>query len=179
MLYLSLFRGVFSNFVGFSVFAAPPVLHEYLVSVELNISDVSPLNQLRTILNTTVFPIRINDSIQVSNVNITMGTEHRTHRTNTLPHQRSIFACPQMNVFVLWLEVGLPTVEGIYAKQGECAHFTHNSPLASSKLTFGVVIKVISLKKKGCNIIVRSGLRTGLTCKYTNKSPKGQYGCIN
>lgn len=73
ILHLSLFRAVFTSSVLFLVFSASPGLREYLVSVELNFSDVSALNQLKALLNRTVFPIRINDAIQVSDINITTG----------------------------------------------------------------------------------------------------------
>lgn len=63
---------------GFPVFAAPPVLHEYLISVELNVSDAAALTQLKTALNGSAYPIRLNGSIQVSSINITTGTG-RTH----------------------------------------------------------------------------------------------------
>ncbi|XP_059212958.1 uncharacterized protein LOC131991519 [Centropristis striata] len=48
----------------------PPALHEYLISVELNISDVTLINQLRTILRNISFPISINNNIQIYDVNI-------------------------------------------------------------------------------------------------------------
>ena len=57
--------------------AAPPVLYEYLISVELNVSDVAVINQLRTILNNISYPIIIMDShIQLSDVNISTGRIH-------------------------------------------------------------------------------------------------------
>ncbi|XP_042246628.1 uncharacterized protein LOC121882433 isoform X1 [Thunnus maccoyii] len=48
----------------------PPVVYEYIISVELNISDVAVIDQLRTILSNISFPISINNHIQVSDVNI-------------------------------------------------------------------------------------------------------------
>ncbi|TNM94598.1 hypothetical protein fugu_017357, partial [Takifugu bimaculatus] len=62
---------------------APSGLQEYLVSVELNFSDVSALNQLKTLLNRTVFPFSINDFIEVSDVNITMDPTEGTTELNT------------------------------------------------------------------------------------------------
>lgn len=75
MLSFSLFRAVFSKCVCcFSVYAAPPVLHEYLISVELNFSDAAALNHLNTVLNRAASPIGLNSSIQVSGINVTTGT---------------------------------------------------------------------------------------------------------
>lgn len=75
MLSFSLFRAVFSKCVCcFPVYAAPPVLHEYLISVELNFLDATALNHLNTILNRTASPIGLNGSIQVSGINVTTGT---------------------------------------------------------------------------------------------------------
>lgn len=75
MLSFSLFRAVFSKCVCcFTIYAAPPVLHEYLISVELNFSHAAALNHLNTILNRTASPIGLNGSIQVSGINVTTGT---------------------------------------------------------------------------------------------------------
>ncbi|XP_049914802.1 adhesion G protein-coupled receptor F5-like isoform X22 [Epinephelus moara] len=51
--------------------AAPPVIYEYIISVELNISDVTLINQLRTILRNISYPVSINNQIQIHDVNIT------------------------------------------------------------------------------------------------------------
>uniref|UniRef100_A0A3B4TZB3 Adhesion G protein-coupled receptor F5-like n=1 Tax=Seriola dumerili TaxID=41447 RepID=A0A3B4TZB3_SERDU len=60
----------------------PPVVYEYIISVELNISDVSLIDQLRTIVNNISSPISINNHIQISEVNISTvcypnGTTHQ------------------------------------------------------------------------------------------------------
>ncbi|XP_060908739.1 adhesion G protein-coupled receptor F5-like [Labrus mixtus] len=49
---------------------ALPVLNEYLISVELNMSDVTEVYQLRTILRNISYPLSINEQIQISDVNI-------------------------------------------------------------------------------------------------------------
>ncbi|XP_038558316.1 uncharacterized protein LOC119891055 [Micropterus salmoides] len=49
---------------------APPIVYEYLISVELNISDVTEVNQLRTILSSITYPVSINNHIQISDVSI-------------------------------------------------------------------------------------------------------------
>ncbi|KAM7367587.1 hypothetical protein PAMP_013873 [Pampus punctatissimus] len=49
---------------------APPVVYEYLISVELNTKDVTLIEQLRTILRNTSFPISINNHIQIYDINI-------------------------------------------------------------------------------------------------------------
>ncbi|XP_049446576.1 uncharacterized protein LOC125897346 isoform X17 [Epinephelus fuscoguttatus] len=49
---------------------APPVVYEYILSVELNISDVTLINQLRIILKNINYPININNQIQINNINI-------------------------------------------------------------------------------------------------------------
>lgn len=124
----------------FFVFSAPPVLREYLVSVELNFSDVSALNQLKTVLNRTVFPITI-DSIQVSDVNITMGRE-LANRTNMLT--------PKVD-FCLSSNECLCTVFGSWTtccKGNPCRDWVklltlHKiAHLPPSKLTFGVKMKI-------------------------------------
>ncbi|XP_030260214.1 adhesion G protein-coupled receptor F5-like [Sparus aurata] len=58
------------NFSVCSPSTAPPVIHEYILSVELNISDVTVINQLRTILSNISYPISINHRIQIFDVNI-------------------------------------------------------------------------------------------------------------
>nr|XP_029135202.1 adhesion G protein-coupled receptor F5-like [Labrus bergylta] len=49
---------------------ALPVVNEYLISVELNMSDVTEVYQLRTILRNISYPLSINEQIQISDVNI-------------------------------------------------------------------------------------------------------------
>ncbi|XP_040919847.1 uncharacterized threonine-rich GPI-anchored glycoprotein PJ4664.02-like isoform X2 [Toxotes jaculatrix] len=49
---------------------APPVVYQYLISIELNISDVTVINGLRSILSNISYPISINNQIQISDVNI-------------------------------------------------------------------------------------------------------------
>uniref|UniRef100_A0A673BQU0 Adhesion G protein-coupled receptor F5-like n=1 Tax=Sphaeramia orbicularis TaxID=375764 RepID=A0A673BQU0_9TELE len=48
----------------------PPVFYEYIISVELNTTDVAVINQLRTILSNTSYPININNHIQISDINM-------------------------------------------------------------------------------------------------------------
>ncbi|XP_067427696.1 uncharacterized protein [Thunnus thynnus] len=48
----------------------PPLLYEYLISVELNTTDVATIDRLRTILGNITYPISINNHIQLSDVNI-------------------------------------------------------------------------------------------------------------
>ncbi|KAA8579081.1 hypothetical protein FQN60_016036, partial [Etheostoma spectabile] len=45
---------------------APPVLYEYIISVELNTTDITLINQLRTTLRSLSYPFRINNHIQIS-----------------------------------------------------------------------------------------------------------------
>lgn len=139
------FQSCFHEFCFVSVFSAPPGLQEYLLSVELNFLDVSALNQLKTLLNRTVFPFSINDSIKVSDVNITMGRE-QTNRTNVFT--------PKVD-FCLSSNECLCTVSGSWTtccRRNPCrdrANMLTSHRIASlppSKLTFGMVIKVISLK---------------------------------
>ncbi|XP_068564843.1 adhesion G protein-coupled receptor F5-like isoform X2 [Cebidichthys violaceus] len=47
----------------------PPLLYEYVISVELNISDVTQINRLRSILRNIIYPVSIND-VQIYGVNI-------------------------------------------------------------------------------------------------------------
>ncbi|KAM9339668.1 adhesion G-protein coupled receptor F1-like [Symphorus nematophorus] len=49
---------------------APPILYEYLISVELNVSDVALINQLRSTLSNISYPVNITSNIQLSDVNI-------------------------------------------------------------------------------------------------------------
>ncbi|XP_027140127.1 uncharacterized protein adgrf8 [Larimichthys crocea] len=55
---------------NYTVCESPPAVYEYIISVELNISDVAVINGLRTILNNISYPISINNHIQISDVNI-------------------------------------------------------------------------------------------------------------
>uniref|UniRef100_A0A8C9XAZ4 Adhesion G protein-coupled receptor F5 n=1 Tax=Sander lucioperca TaxID=283035 RepID=A0A8C9XAZ4_SANLU len=48
----------------------PPVLYEYIISVELNTTDVTLINQLRTTLRSISYPFSINNCIQISEANI-------------------------------------------------------------------------------------------------------------
>ncbi|XP_078030247.1 uncharacterized protein LOC117252677 isoform X8 [Epinephelus lanceolatus] len=50
--------------------AAPPVVYEYIISVELNISDVTLINQLRTILRNISYPVSINNQIQITSIDL-------------------------------------------------------------------------------------------------------------
>ncbi|XP_026173771.1 uncharacterized threonine-rich GPI-anchored glycoprotein PJ4664.02-like isoform X2 [Mastacembelus armatus] len=49
---------------------SPPALYEYLISIELTISDVAVINELRTILSNISYPISINNHTQISDLNI-------------------------------------------------------------------------------------------------------------
>lgn len=60
-------------FLLFSSIAALPLLYEYLISVELNVSEVAVINQLRSILSNITYPISINDHTRLSQVNISTG----------------------------------------------------------------------------------------------------------
>ena len=50
----------------------PPELCEYVVEVEIRTVDVEVLEQLKDIVNNTSFPIRVSDSINITEVNITI-----------------------------------------------------------------------------------------------------------
>ncbi|XP_022621871.1 adhesion G protein-coupled receptor F5-like [Seriola dumerili] len=72
-----------------NISTAPPVVYEYIISVELNISDVSLIDQLRTIVNNISSPISINNHIQISEVNIsTVCYPNAMDRFNTFYHNR-------------------------------------------------------------------------------------------
>ncbi|AWP19624.1 FIg-Hepta, partial [Scophthalmus maximus] len=49
---------------------APPAVYKYLISVELNVSVVGLIDQLRTILSNISYPISIGNHIQISHVNM-------------------------------------------------------------------------------------------------------------
>uniref|UniRef100_A0A3Q3RSD3 Adhesion G protein-coupled receptor F5 n=1 Tax=Mastacembelus armatus TaxID=205130 RepID=A0A3Q3RSD3_9TELE len=53
-----------------SEYCSPPALYEYLISIELTISDVAVINELRTILSNISYPISINNHTQISDLNI-------------------------------------------------------------------------------------------------------------
>lgn len=53
----------------FCVSTAPPVVYDYLVSIELNTTDVGVIDLLRSIS----YPISITDTILVSDLNISTG----------------------------------------------------------------------------------------------------------
>ncbi|KAF7641082.1 hypothetical protein LDENG_00294950, partial [Lucifuga dentata] len=48
----------------------PPVLHKYMVSLEMNTTDVSVINRLRIILKNISFPIILSNDRRVSDANI-------------------------------------------------------------------------------------------------------------
>ena len=48
-------------------------LYEYIVEVEITAVDVGVLQQLKDILDNTSLPIRVSDSIDITEVNITIG----------------------------------------------------------------------------------------------------------
>ncbi|XP_029902711.1 uncharacterized protein LOC115355924 [Myripristis murdjan] len=59
------------NFTACPPTPTPPALvYEYLISLELNTTDVTLIDQLRIFLTSTSFPIFISNTIQVSDVNI-------------------------------------------------------------------------------------------------------------
>lgn len=53
--------------------AGPPVVYEYLTTIELNTTNVTVIEQLRTILGNISYPFTINSNIQIREVNITTG----------------------------------------------------------------------------------------------------------
>lgn len=59
----------------FCASAAPPLVYEYIVSVELNISDVTleVVNGLWGILGNIPYPVILNNHTEISYVNITTG----------------------------------------------------------------------------------------------------------
>lgn len=57
----------------FSASSAPAVVYEYIVSVELNISEAAVITQLRTILRNISYPINISNQIQIYDVSISVG----------------------------------------------------------------------------------------------------------
>ena len=48
-------------------------LYEYIVEVEISAADVEVLQQLKDIVDNTSLPIRVSDSINITEVNITIG----------------------------------------------------------------------------------------------------------
>ncbi|XP_055362341.1 adhesion G protein-coupled receptor F5-like isoform X2 [Betta splendens] len=46
-------------------------VNDYIMSIELNISDVTVINQLRTILSNFSFPVNISNQVQIYGINIT------------------------------------------------------------------------------------------------------------
>ena len=50
----------------------PLQLYEYIVEVEISTVDVGVLQQLRRILENTSLPMRVSDSINITEVNITL-----------------------------------------------------------------------------------------------------------
>ncbi|XP_069014881.1 uncharacterized protein [Embiotoca jacksoni] len=54
-----------------TISTAPPLLYEFLVSIELNTTDVTVINKLRAILRNISYPVSINNHIQLSDINIT------------------------------------------------------------------------------------------------------------
>ena len=52
--------------------AEPAPLYEYIVEVEINTVDVQVLQQLKDIVHNFSLPIRVSDSINITEVNITI-----------------------------------------------------------------------------------------------------------
>ncbi|XP_026197143.1 uncharacterized threonine-rich GPI-anchored glycoprotein PJ4664.02-like isoform X2 [Anabas testudineus] len=50
---------------------SPAVVYEYIISIELNVSDVAAINQLRNILSNISYPVIISNQIQIYDINIT------------------------------------------------------------------------------------------------------------
>ena len=50
----------------------PTQLYEYIVEVEISTVDVEVLQQLKNILDNTSLPLRVTDSINITEVNITV-----------------------------------------------------------------------------------------------------------
>ncbi|XP_045067108.1 uncharacterized protein adgrf6 [Coregonus clupeaformis] len=53
-----------------TVSTVPPTLYEYMIEIELNTTDVTVIDQLRAILRNASYPVRINDLIQITGINI-------------------------------------------------------------------------------------------------------------
>lgn len=64
---------IWNPFFFFLITSAALPVSIYDISVELNISDVVVLNQLRALLSNMIHPITINDYVQISDINITTG----------------------------------------------------------------------------------------------------------
>lgn len=62
--------------VLFPASVAPPVVCEYLISIELNISDVTLINQLRTTLSNVSYPISNSNHIQIYDINTSTGSSN-------------------------------------------------------------------------------------------------------
>ena len=56
--------------------AGPPVVFEYLTTIELKATNVTVIEELRSILDNISYPFSINSNILISEVNITTG-EHK------------------------------------------------------------------------------------------------------
>nr|XP_049612711.1 mucin-3A isoform X30 [Syngnathus scovelli] len=50
---------------------SPPFDYEYLISVELNVTDMSVITSLRNILKNTSYPIDVNSYLKISDINMT------------------------------------------------------------------------------------------------------------
>eukprot|EP00063_Salmo_salar_P025234 XP_014000069.1 PREDICTED: probable G-protein coupled receptor 116 isoform X2 [Salmo salar] len=48
----------------------PQTLYEYMIEIELNTTDVTVIDQLRAILRNAIYPVRINNLIQITGVNM-------------------------------------------------------------------------------------------------------------
>lgn len=61
------------NGVFFVPVSAAPSVYAYVISVDLNITDVAVINQLRTIVSHINYPVFISNQIQISDVIINTG----------------------------------------------------------------------------------------------------------
>ncbi|XP_068199381.1 uncharacterized protein [Antennarius striatus] len=76
-----------------------PVVFEYIISIELKVSDLSLINQLRAFLRSSIFPISINEQVKILDANITTVCIPNSNGFQCICEEEYRWSCEQCLVF--------------------------------------------------------------------------------
>ncbi|XP_054617570.1 uncharacterized protein LOC129172146 isoform X3 [Dunckerocampus dactyliophorus] len=83
------------DFTPCPVTTPPPFVYEYIISVELNTTDVNVVNLLRNILRNTSYPIGINSYSQILDINMTTVCSPKSDEYQCICEDQYRWACDQ------------------------------------------------------------------------------------
>nr|XP_057946428.1 uncharacterized protein LOC131140210 isoform X2 [Doryrhamphus excisus] len=83
------------DFTPCPVTTPPPSVHEYIISIELNTTDMNVVNLLRNILRNTSYPIGINSYSQILDINMTTVCSPKSDEHQCICEDQYRWACDQ------------------------------------------------------------------------------------